>query len=191
MVGFLLLGGAILGAVSQSIATAVQVRQSKAAARKNRKFQIKMRGTQMQARVEDLRLAGLNPILAAGGPGAASPSGSVAQIPDIGGQVGKGAASVREALLAKSRLKSEASARGLAAAQTLESAKHAELYDEQKSVALTQADYNAQSARAVRIQGDLAETALPGKREEEKLIRGVPALKWINTIRRSIMGGKD
>lgn len=96
--------GAIIGAVSDSISTAVQVKQSKKAAKINRHFQWKMRKTAMQDRVEDLKLAGLNPILAAGGQGAHSPSGSVAQIPDIGGQSRSSAKNIMQAVKNKAEI---------------------------------------------------------------------------------------
>lgn len=63
---------------NQIIATA----SAKAEAERNRKFQRKMSNTAHQREVNDLRRAGLNPILSAtGGSGASQPQGSMANIP--------------------------------------------------------------------------------------------------------------
>ncbi len=70
-------GGALAGSLVTSSA-------SKAEASRNRKFQEDMSRTAHQREVKDLRAAGLNPILSAGGGGASTPSGAMGTISDIG-----------------------------------------------------------------------------------------------------------
>lgn len=51
--------------------------------KRNREFQERMRNTQWQATVEDMRLAGINPAVAYSRGPNASPSGSTASVPDL------------------------------------------------------------------------------------------------------------
>ncbi len=61
-------------------------------ASKNREFQSQMSSTAHQREVHDLKLAGLNPILSAGGRGASSPAGGMAPASSLG-QAAAGASS--------------------------------------------------------------------------------------------------
>lgn len=82
--GMMLGGGSVAGSLFSS---AMSMRE----ARKNRAFQKGMSGTAHQREVEDLRAAGLNPILSAGGKGASTPGGAQGSISDLGQAVGTGA----------------------------------------------------------------------------------------------------
>lgn len=72
----------IAGAASL-FGTAYGVKASRAEAEKNRQFQREMSNTAHQREVEDLKKAGLNPILS-GMRGASTPSGSVADVSGLG-----------------------------------------------------------------------------------------------------------
>lgn len=75
--GALITGGASL--LGSGISSALGISQ----ADKQMEFQERMSSTAHQREVEDLKKAGLNPILSAGGNGASAPSGAMANIPDF------------------------------------------------------------------------------------------------------------
>ena len=68
------------------IGNATSARAARKESLRNRSFQERMSNTANQRQVKDLRKAGLNPILgySKGGGGAQTPSGSQANIPDMG-----------------------------------------------------------------------------------------------------------
>ncbi len=72
-------------------------------ASKNREFQSQMSSTAHQREVHDLKLAGLNPILSAGGRGASSPSGNMAAGSSLGQAYGNASSRsiLREAMKAQ------------------------------------------------------------------------------------------
>ncbi len=77
-------GGAFGGPVGAIGGSVVSGLFQDKAARDNRAFQQKNSDTAHQREVADLRRAGLNPILSAGGRGASTPTGAVSQVPDMG-----------------------------------------------------------------------------------------------------------
>jgi len=82
--------GSPLGGLGASALTAKQASDE---ATYNRKFQERMSNTAHQREVADLRSAGLNPILSAGGKGASTPTGSTPSLPDMSAGISRGAAS--------------------------------------------------------------------------------------------------
>jgi len=72
-------GGGLLGGIFSASGARKQNRLAREEAQRNRDFQERMSSTSHQREVEDLRAAGLNPILSGtGGMGASSPGGSMA-----------------------------------------------------------------------------------------------------------------
>lgn len=75
-----IVGGAIVGGLANFAGGLFGNSARKKEASKNRAFQERMSSTAHQREVEDLKKAGLNPVLSAGGGGASTPTGSMASI---------------------------------------------------------------------------------------------------------------
>lgn len=74
---------AIIGAIASVVGGLIKNEQSRKEASQNRAFQQTMSDTAYQRQMKDLRAAGINPIMAYAGPGASTPSGSVASYDDV------------------------------------------------------------------------------------------------------------
>jgi hypothetical protein len=99
--------GAIIGGAASLAGSALTAHLSKRESARNRRYQERMSNTAHRREVEDLRAAGINPILSAKLGGASTPVGAVAPMPDFGASITSGmqAATQHSQMLADTNLK--------------------------------------------------------------------------------------
>lgn len=139
-------------------------------AREQRKWEENMANTAMQRKVEDLRKSGLNPVLAASGPGAATPSVSVPTIqPTFNAQNSKfGEAAMNAAVLMNLQAQTANSAAQAritnVEADIREKTSNAELENRLKKHV---EEYDIHSAKRQIAQNMVTTSAAEAKRQEE------------------------
>ncbi len=101
--------GAVGGAGMGLGGAALTNKYNRAATQKQMMFQLAMSNTQMQRRVQDLKAAGLNPMLAYMSGGASSPQGGAIGAPNFGEAMVKGATSGSAQQLARQQTKADVS----------------------------------------------------------------------------------
>jgi hypothetical protein len=163
-------GGAAVGGGLSMLGGYLANRRNIASAREQMSFQERMSGTAHQREVADLRAAGLNPILSAGGQGASSPVGSMATVENI---LDKGVSSALETRRLRKEIKAVGSQdklnnllggkavqdanTGKAQEQMLKSQKHAQDIENEVRNATKDVDIKAYPyQKAIQLGSDLA-----------------------------------
>lgn len=159
-----ILGGALIGGAASLIggflnrdAAASSSSQNQASAREQMTFQKEMSDTSYQRSMKDMKLAGLNPMLAYQQGGASSPGGAsaAAVTPDMSDAAGGLAASARDAINQKRE-------RALMDSQV-------SLQEAQAKAAKSAAMQSAASARAANANANIAEAELPAAQSQSRL----------------------
>lgn len=163
-------GAAVGAAAGAAISAGLQSRE----ASKTRKWARQMRATAYQATMKDMRLAGLNPILASRTGPSAAPQGAMAQIPDFGRSLAAGAqagVSASKVKVEKELMNSQSEQASAGASQASSQATlNMTQVDESKAKAAqanTQAAANVVSAREAAARATILESEIPGKKLEQ------------------------
>lgn len=204
---------AIGGNMMQSSAIQGANKQARKFAREQREWDLAVASTAHQRQVEDMRAAGLNPILSAtGGSGAPSPQAPGAQVlpemgnMDVGGAMAEGfnsgmAVQMREAELNNLEANWENTKvdTSLKASQQLLQGTAADIaqetYGDQIASARAvreRAEAEAENARKLGRQLDqqyqIGQSAEAQSRIDQEIYSKVPFLRWLDAISRSVQG---
>lgn len=190
--------GGLFGGVASAVGLKYQADQSRDVMAQQMGFQERMANTAHQREVQDLRAAGLNPILSAGGSGAPSPAGAGAQIPDFGSIAGQVVGSAAEMVRLRNEFnQAQASVRNMDASAQKQTAETLYTMSNMKNLASSRQLVDMQrefmSVQKAQAQLELARTRRQFNTEsgtDSKTGGLYSALELLSRLVPNILGGK-
>lgn len=173
--------GELIGAAASIIGGNKANKAAKQSAREQMEFQERMRDTQHQAEVKDLRAAGLNPILSSGGSGAAAPAGA-SYVPKD--EIGPGVSSALQAATVKSEIEQRKAAVAQLDALTKQSDTQAKLNNAAAIKTAVDTMTSESNAKTAAINAQAAASMLPATQAKAAYEAGTTAkvLRYVNGV---------